>query len=162
MAITKKAVLFGVIVITFSLAASAQKARGDETAKAAIQQQIDKYLQALNRADVELAAQVWRTSGDVTAIHPAGHAHNWEEIKGFYGFFGATFSERKLTARDVKIHVNGNSAWVEFYWHFTGKQKKDGSVIETDGRETEVWEKLAGRWRLVHVHYSSPVAMPPQ
>src|SRR5262245_53559664 len=32
---------------------------------------------------------------------PAGHAHGWEEVKGFYKFFGSSFSERKLTVRDV-------------------------------------------------------------
>ena len=47
-------------------------------------------------ADINLASHVWQASGDVSLIHPAGHAHGWDEVKQIYSFFGATFSERKL------------------------------------------------------------------
>ena len=71
-------------------------------------------------------------------------------------FRRSTFAERKLTARDVSVHVNGDAAWVEFYWHFVGKQRKDGATIQTDGRETQIYQKTGDRWQLVHVHYSGP------
>jgi ketosteroid isomerase-like protein len=111
---------------------------------------------ALDAADINLASQVWHTSGHVSLIHPAGHAHGWEEVKQIYSSFGSTFSERKLTSRDVSVHVNGDTVWVEFYWHFVGKQRKDGSTIQTDGRETQIYNKTGDRWQLVHVHYSGP------
>jgi ketosteroid isomerase-like protein len=126
----------------------------------AIRQQIAKYTAALDAADIDLAGQVWRTSPDVSFIHPAGHAHGWEEITGFYKFFGSAFSERKLTVRDVTVHVNGDSAWAEFYWHFVAKQRNDGSVVETDGRETQIYNRAGNRWQLVHVHYSGPAMTP--
>ena len=144
------------IAITVSCAPPVFLAADTKTAADAIRQQIAKYTAALDAADINLASQVWRTSSDVSFIHPAGHAHGWEEIKQFYGFFGTAFSERKLTVRDVSIHVNGNGAWVEFYWHFVGKQRNDGAPVETDGRETQVYNKTGSRWQLVHVHYSSP------
>jgi len=126
----------------------------------AIRQQIAKYTAALDAADIDLAGQVWRTSPDVSFIHPAGHAHGWEEITGFYKFFGSAFSERKLTVRDLTVHVNGDSAWAEFYWHFVAKQRNDGSVVETDGRETQIYNRAGNRWKLVHVHYSGPAMTP--
>jgi ketosteroid isomerase-like protein len=95
-----------------------------------------------------------------TPIHPAGHARGWEEVKGIYKFFGSSFSERKLTVRDVSVHVNGETAWAEFYWHFAAKQSKDGSAVQTDGRETQIYEKAGNRWQLVHVHYSGPAMAP--
>ena len=147
-------------IISLSCAACNDKAGDTKAAEDAVRQQIAKYTAALDAADVNLAAQVWRTSPDITLIHPAGHAHGWEEIKGFYGYFGANFSERKLTARDVSIHVNGDTAWAEFYWHYTGKQTKDGSVVETDGRSTQIYYLAGDRWQLVHEHYSSPVTIP--
>ena len=130
-------------------------AADDVKAKDAIRQQITRYTAALDAADIGVASQVWRTSPEVSFIHPAGHAHGWEEVKQFYNFFASEFSERKLTARDVSIHVNGGTAWAEFYWHFAAK-RKDGSAAETDGRETQIYEKSGNRWQLVHVHYSSP------
>lgn len=123
---------------------------------AAIRQQIDTYLEALDAGDVALASRVWRTSGDVSFIHPAGHARGWDEIQEFYGFFATAFTERELTVRDVAIHVEGDMAWAEFYWHFTATQAADGVTVETDGRESQVYHRADDRWELVHVHYSGP------
>ena len=72
----------------------------------------------------------------------------------FTGVMGGMFSERKLTPRDIHVHVYGDSAWAEFNWHFIATQRKDGARVQTDGRETQVYRKSGNRWVLVHVHYS--------
>jgi hypothetical protein len=33
---------------------------------------------------------------------------------------------------------------------------KDGQKITTTGRETQIYSKESGGWRIVHVHYSGP------
>jgi ketosteroid isomerase-like protein len=152
--------LCSAIVFTLSCAACGDKADDAQVATDAIRQQIAKYAAALDAADIDLASQVWRTSAEVSFIHPAGHARGWEEVKRIYKFFGSSFSERKLTVRDVSVHVKGQSAWAEFYWHFAAKQSKDGSAVQTDGRETQIYEKAGNNWRLVHVHYSAPAMAP--
>lgn len=139
-----------------SCGSSFRPAEDAKAAPTAIREQLARYTAALDAADINLASQVWQTSGDVSLIHPAGHAHGWEEVKQIYASFGSAFSERKLTARDVAVHVSGDAAWVEFYWHFVGKQRKDGSTIQTEGRETQIYNKTGDRWQLVHVHYSGP------
>jgi ketosteroid isomerase-like protein len=67
---------------------------------------------------------------------------------------GETFSERKLSPRDISIQMLGDAAVVEFYWDFVAKFRKDGSSITTHGRETQVYRRTPEGWRLVHVHYS--------
>jgi hypothetical protein len=119
------------IALTLSCAASGDKA-DDSQGKDAIRQQIAKYTAAPDAADIDLASQVWRTSAEVSFIHPMGHARGWEE----------------------------ETAWAEFYWHFAAKQSKDGSVVQTDGRETQIYDKAGNRWQLVHVHYSGPAMAP--
>jgi ketosteroid isomerase-like protein len=148
------------IVFTLSCAASRDKAADAKAATEAIRQQVAKYTAALDATDIDLVSQVWRTSADVSFIHPGGHAHGWEEVKEIYSFFGSSFSQRKLTVRDISVHVNGETAWAEFYWHFVAKQSKDGSPVQTDGRETQIYEKAGDRWQLVHVHYSGPPMAP--
>jgi ketosteroid isomerase-like protein len=120
------------IALTLSCTASRDKADDAKTATEAIRQQIAKYTAALDAADIDLASQVWRASAEVSFIHPAGHARGWEEVKEIYKFFGSSFSDRKLTVRDVPVHVNGDTAWAEFYWHFVAKQSHDGSAIQTE------------------------------
>jgi len=50
--------------------------------------------------------------------------------------------------------VYRDAAWVEFYWAFVAKLRTDGTALTTHGRESQVYRKSGGRWRLVHVHYS--------
>jgi ketosteroid isomerase-like protein len=117
---------------------------------------IANYVAAVDAADVKLAAQVWDNSPEVSFIHPLGEAHGWDEVKGFFtDIMGGMFSDRKLTPRGIKMHVYGDSAWAEFYWHFIATQKKDGAEVQTDGRETQIYHKIRNRWVLVHVHYSA-------
>ena len=116
---------------------------------------MDVIAAAVDAADIKLAAQVWDTSPEVTFIHPLGEAHGWTEVQAFLtNIMGAMFTDRKLTLRDIKVHVYGEAAWSEFNWHFTATQRKDGAVVQTDGRETQIYRKRGGRWVLVHVHYS--------
>jgi ketosteroid isomerase-like protein len=121
-----------------------------------IRQLIANYSAAVDSADVKLAAQVWDNSPEVSFIHPLGEAHGWGEVKGFFAdIMGGMFSERKLTPRDIQVHVYGDAAWSEFNWHFAATQKKDGAQVQTDGRETQIYRKAGNRWVLVHVHYSA-------
>ena len=126
-----------------------------------IRQLVAKYAKAVDEADTTLAAQIWLDSPDVSFIHPLGYEHGFNQIKRnvYEHLMGETFSERKLSPRDLTIHVYGNSAWVEFFWDFVAKFRKDGSSITTHGRETQVYWKTPDGWRLVHVHYSGMPAM---
>ena len=90
-----------------------------------------------------------------------GHEHGWEEIKRnlYEKLMRDVFSERKLSASDISIHVYKDAAWAEFNWVFAAKLKGDGSPVRTEGRETQVYQKTGQGWRIVHVHYSGmPVA----
>jgi ketosteroid isomerase-like protein len=132
-----------------------------------IEQLIAKYARSVDAADTTLAAEVWSRSPEVTFIHPLGHEHGFDQIKQnvYVREMGATFSERKLSIKDMDIHVHGDSAWAEFYWDFVAKLKSDGSSVNTKGRETQIYRKEQGVWRLVHVHYSGmprPVTAPAQ
>jgi ketosteroid isomerase-like protein len=117
---------------------------------------IEKYAKSVDAADTALAAEVWLNSPEVSFIHPLGHEHGFEQIKQniYTRLMGATFSERKLNVHDVSVHVYGDAAWAEFDWDFAAKFRKDGSPLTTHGRETQLYRREQGRWRLVHVHYS--------
>jgi ketosteroid isomerase-like protein len=122
-----------------------------------IERMIAKYARSIDAADTTLAAQVWSPSPDVSFIHPLGHEHGFPQVRQnvYVRAMGDMFSERKLTVKDIGIHVYENAAWAEFDWDFAAKLKKDGSSLNTKGRETQIYRKEPGGWRLVHVHYSA-------
>ena len=117
---------------------------------------ITRYAQSIDAADSRLASEIWATTADVSFIHPLGHEHGWEAVKTnvYAKLMGETFSERKLAVKDIVIHAYPDTAWAEFYWDFQAKLRSDGTMLTTHGRETQVYRKIDGRWRLVHVHYS--------
>jgi ketosteroid isomerase-like protein len=137
------------------LATSCSHAVDDERA---IREQVANYTRALDSGDLDLAAHVWWATKDVSAITPMGHSHGWGEVKGMYQFFADNFTDRHLQARDIAAHLMGDTAWVEYNWHFDAKIKANGMEIHSDGRESEVFRKIDGGWRIVHIHYSGPAA----
>jgi ketosteroid isomerase-like protein len=142
-------------LLTISATAQSQSV-GQDTENGQIIALIDKYAKSVSQADTKLASEIWSTNEEVSFIHPNGHEHGWEQVKTnvYEKLMGATFSERKLTVRDVVVHVHGDTAWAEFYWDFAAKFKKDGALLNTRGRETQIYRKTERGWRIVHVHYS--------
>src|SRR5882724_2318329 len=115
---------------------------------AAIRSLIEKYAKSVDGADTALAAEVWLDSPEVSFIHPLGHEHGFEQKQNVYRhLMRDTFSERKLSVHDVSVHVYGDAARAEFYWDFAAKFRKDGSPLATHGRETQLYQKIQGRWR---------------
>jgi len=142
---------------------SAAQSRDTSADLEAIGSVIAKYAKSIDSADTSLASQIWWDSPEVSFIHPLGHEHGFDQIKAnvYTRLMGETFSERKLTPRDITIHVYGDAAWAEFYWDFNAKFRKDGKPISTHGRETQIYRKMQGNWRILHVHYSGMPATRP-
>ncbi len=127
-----------------------------QSADAEIRLLVAAYARSINAADPKLADEIWSPASAVSFIHPAGHEHNLAEIKQhvYTQLMGQTFSERKLSPREIAVHAYSDTAWVEFYWDFAAKLRSNGSAVESHGRESQIYHREQGRWRLVHVHYS--------
>jgi ketosteroid isomerase-like protein len=67
---------------------------------------------------------------------------------------GKTFSKRKLVPKDVLAHVYNDTAWAEFAWDFEATVRSDVTPFRSAGRETQIYRREDGQWRIVHVHYS--------
>ncbi len=127
-------------------------------AKKEILEQIEVYRQAVNAADVELAKKCWLTDEYVSYIQPRGHEKGWEEVQTFYTIvMGQFFTKRSLTlTTEPAINFyNENCALVEFYWNFDATMADDGSSLSSGGRETQLFVKKDGVWKIAHVHYSN-------
>ena len=140
------------LFLTFSLLFSTAFAGGEEE----LRKLVDDYAASVNELDMDLAASIWSRTDDVTFIQPRGHQRGWDQVKNNF-YLGAmnNFSQRDLKVSDLKVQLLGeDAAWGEFYWEFNATFKKDGQEISSKGRETQVWKKEQGRWKIVHVHYS--------
>ena len=123
----------------------------------ALRKLVHDYADSVNRLDMKLAGEIWSQSEEVTFIQPRGHQKGWIQVRDHF-YLGAmnNFSQRHLTVNNLNIRLLGDdAAWGEFYWEFYATFKKDGQKINSKGRETQVWNKVDGSWKIVHVHYSA-------
>ena len=146
------------IVLLVSIAVFAQT---PDTSKdvAEIEHLIQCYATSIDAADTKLAGEIWSDAPEVLFIHPLGESRGRAQIESevYRKLMGDTFSERRLTPKDISVHVYGEAAWSEFNWDFVAKFRKDGSALHSQGRETQVYHRENGRWHIVHVHYSGQV-----
>ncbi len=143
----------GAVAVAMVLAVRLPAQTADEQA---IRQVIVTYAHSIDTADTAIAEQVWSNAPEVSFIHPLGEDHGRHEIEAdiYRNLMGSMFSKRKLSPRDIKVQVYGDTAWSEFQWNFVATLRKDASPFESQGRETQVYHKENGQWRIVHVHYS--------
>ena len=153
MRFTRLVVLFAAIVAVAAPVISQTPADSDTQA---IERLISDYAKSVSLADTALAERLWQNADSVTFIHPLGHERGWPAIKKnvYENLMGALFSVRDLKIERPSIHVSGNSGWSEFYWTFNATLKENGSPVVTRGRETQIYQRENGQWRIVHVHYS--------
>lgn len=153
------------LYITLSLAtllctscAEKPTASNVEVDRQAVEKVIEQYVSVINTCDTTLCGQIWSREDEVSFIAPSGHYTSYQAIRDslVVGLFGTRFTQRELRKKSVRITINGNSAWSEFYWTFDAT-KTDGAPHHTRGLETQIFKKSPadGSWKLVHIHYSS-------
>lgn len=134
------------------------KFSNDDFDKTEINSVIHKYEKSIDLDDTNYASKFWITTPDASYIDPRGEHYGWEDIKDtFYDQTMGTFTTRDLKAYNTRIQVLGNFAVAEFHWDFHAIFK-DNTPAFTQGRETQVYAKCNGIWKIVSVHYSGPAA----
>jgi ketosteroid isomerase-like protein len=149
---------FAVSFVVILSVAACVRVVDPETGHKEIEQLLQAYLQSVKTADVALASTVWMQSPDIVVVTPLGRYDGWDAVQRelYVNFLQKAFLERDLQASNVRIHVNGDSAWAIFDWNFTAKMA-NGQPMTSKGRETHVYEKTANGWRITHLHYSGLV-----
>lgn len=115
---------------------------------------IRQYEQSINGADTVLAAKIWAQTPEVSFINPRGTEYGWSGVKSVYKMFRDGFTKRELHGANENVTVYGDAAWLTFTWVFDAIFKGKNQPIQTKGRETQLWHRTGGQWKLVHVHYS--------
>jgi ketosteroid isomerase-like protein len=148
--------------LLFSLLCATALARETGGDKEQIRSVLQKYAISIDNADVSLASEVWSQDPGITFIFPLGTEHGFKQIADhvYVGIMAGMFSKRELILHDPIVHVYDDAAWSEMTWTFHATTK-DGNAVTTEGRETQVYHKEHGVWRIVLVHYSGPPAAMP-
>ncbi|MGH9866325.1 MAG: YybH family protein [Candidatus Acidiferrales bacterium] len=122
-----------------------------------LHQFLENYVKAVDTLDLQLVAKIWSHDPGVSFIQPRGTEIGFEQIRDdFYVKTMGLFSQRDLTMENPVFHIYGDTAWSQMTWTFHATRKAGGEKITTKGRETQIYRKENGAWRIVHDHYSGP------
>ena len=152
----KRISILAIYLFVMQLSFSQINNTGNISEREQIEKLLGDYTRSVNNMDTALTKNIWAINDSVSFIHPRGHEKGRNQVKdNFYiKTMHANFSERNLKIQDVAIRPYNDFAFVEFYWTFNAKRRKDGGPMTTRGRETQVLKKEKDGWKILHVHYS--------
>jgi ketosteroid isomerase-like protein len=152
---TRMQVLAAVVLVFVSGPARASEAED----KRAVQQVYERYLESVNRASLEIAAEIWSHAADIIVVTPFGRFQGWESVRNdiYVNFLQKGFSARKLEGNNVAVRVSGNTAWLVYDWTFAAKTA-DGQVVNSKGWESQLYQRTKQGWAIVGLHYSAQLA----
>jgi ketosteroid isomerase-like protein len=94
----------------------------------------------------------------VTAMHPIGGRHvGWDAVRASFEQVAESASDGNLELKDQLIHVAGNVAYevgVE-----QGAFKLARQEVAIDHRVTNIYQREAGGWKMIHHHTDTSPAM---
>jgi ketosteroid isomerase-like protein len=126
-------------------------------ATAATSDEIRKLEQEMNDAYAanDLAKYFGYYADDLTQWLPEGRTDLPAYKKSWSAYIGAGAKIQSVKLSDLHIQVgpSGDTAVASYLLHVATKEK-DGKLTAGDYRESDVWFKRGGTWRVVFLHYS--------
>jgi ketosteroid isomerase-like protein len=120
-----------------------------------------QFYAALNRmvnGNAAAMADVWAHSDTVTAMHPIGGRDvGWEAVRGSFEKVAQISTNGEVALKDQLIHIAGDTAYevgIE-----QGQLKLAGHHANIEHRVTNIYQRVAGAWKIVHHHTDTSAAM---
>ena len=128
----------------------------DDVRKASTQ-----FYASLNRmvgGDSAAMADIWSHNAAVTALHPIGGRDiGWDAVKGSFEKVAQLASGGNVELNDQLIRVVGEMAYEVGIEH--GQIKLAGQLVSIEHRVTNIYQREAGAWKIVHHHTDTSAAM---
>ncbi len=101
------------------------------------------------------------TTSDDLVVYDIGTPREFDGVKAVRGDFQHFFDTIKNPKVEfVSLHVvtDGRMGLANSVQHFTGTDQA-GKPVDMTFRVTDVWQKIAGQWKIIHTHVSFPTDM---
>ncbi|MDO8252211.1 MAG: nuclear transport factor 2 family protein [Rhodoferax sp.] len=128
----------------------------DEVRKAS--KQFYAGLSRMAKGDSGSLADIWSHSAAVTAMHPIGGREvGWDAVRASFEKVAELASDGEVGLRDQLIRVVGDAAFEVGIEH--GQIKLAGQQVAIEHRVTNIYQREAGAWKIVHHHTDTSPAM---
>lgn len=128
----------------------------DEVRKAS--QQFYSGLNRMANGDAGPLADIWSHSAAVTTMHPIGGREvGWDAVRESFEQVARLSSNGKIELQDQRIQIAGDMACevgIE-----QGQLQLAGHPVSIDHRVTNIYQRIAEAWKIVHHHADISPAM---
>jgi len=132
-------------LLTVLLYAAAFAQTADEKA---VREVVVKNAEAFEKGDLALMDKIWADDEKVTVIEAGNFDYGWRNFRDKHlAPELKAMQNRKFTASDIRVHVNGKLAWATFAYHI--EADFSGRHISADGAGAMAIEKIKNEWRIV-------------
>jgi ketosteroid isomerase-like protein len=124
---------------------------------AAVRAANEHFYRAFESLDLTEMDRVWLHGDHVACVHPGwNRLHGWEEVRRSWAAIFQSTSEMRFTITDVRAELRGELGWVHCTENILSQTRGDLAI--TAILATNVFERRAGRWLMVHHHASHILA----
>jgi uncharacterized protein (TIGR02246 family) len=118
-----------------------------------------RFYRAFEALDADTMAAVWAHSEHVKCVHPGWPLlTGWEAVRTSWENIFANTQEMRFTISEVRVVVAGDTAWVTCTENILSEVQ--GRLSVTTILATNIFERHADGWRMVHHHASHVLARP--
>ena len=124
---------------------------------------IERYTQAVRRKDLATIKTFYaENSVAFDMLPPLRYQDNAKYFDLWAECFGHTSGNLGYEVKDVVIKADGSIAFAYYLIHLTANGKDDScsgetQQIDTWYRTTSCYQKINGKWKIVHEHTSVPI-----
>jgi ketosteroid isomerase-like protein len=112
-----------------------------------------RFYRAFETLDIAEMDQVWAHGEHARCVHPGWPLlSGWDAVRTSWETIFANTEEMRFTLSDVNVNVRGPLAWVTCTENILSDVQ--GRVTVTSILATNLFERGADGWRLVHHHAS--------
>ena len=126
-----------------------------------VRQASAQFYAALNRmanGDSSSMADVWSHSAFVTAMHPIGGREvGWDAVRASFEQVAQLASDGDVELKDQLVQVAGDIAYE--MGTEQGRLTLGGHQATIEHRVTNIYQRQAGGWKMVHHHTDTSPAM---
>jgi ketosteroid isomerase-like protein len=148
-----KFVMVSLAIFVASICAVAPRARADDQQEIS---DLEHKIAIITVADE--AMKYYDKSDDVVLFDMMGPGREfigWKAIHDHFAAFSGV-TDAKAEFIDFKVISDGKFALASSVQHYTAKGP-DGKPLDMTFRQTDLWHKTDGQWKIIHQHLSFPV-----
>jgi uncharacterized protein (TIGR02246 family) len=116
----------------------------------------DAFYRAFEKKDLEAMSSLWSHGTDCLCVHPGRNAlKGWEAIRSSWEKIFLNTRYLEIETEILRVEVSGDLAYVVLIE--TVLQVVGGRQMQAKSMATNLFERMAQQWYLVH-HHGSPIA----